>query len=100
MNINSIIEKILGNSIVGSKGNIELIEESRLLDLLKDGRHNGKQFHIGDHIKARFRAAKTGNHRFPVTHFLYSMVVYVAKLLIFAFYWVASFIKRIILLID
>ncbi len=96
MNINSIIEKILGNSIVGSKGNIELIEESRLLDLLKDGRHNGKQFHIGDHIKARFRAAKTGNHRFPVTHFLYTMVVYVAKLLIFAFYWVASFIKRVI----
>lgn len=96
MNINSIIEKILGNSIVGAKGNIELIEESRLLDLLKDGKHNGNQFHIGDHITARFRAAKTGNHRFPVTHFLYSMVVYVAKLLIFAFYWVASFIKRVI----
>lgn len=90
MNINSIIEQILGNSATGTKGNIELKDNSYLWNLVHKSHDDepvlGEKFAIKCKIKDK-------NHRFPITHFIYSILIYFAQLLIYGFYKVASFIS-------
>ena len=98
MNINSIIEQILGNSATGTKGNIELKDNSHLWDLIHKSResesYQGNKFILGEDIKGRYEESiKKDKHRFYVTYFIYSVVIYLIKLMICGFYKVASFIR-------
>lgn len=95
MNINSIIEKILGNSIAGTKGDIELNDNSYLWNLVhKDPENeaaNGEKFKISKKINRRLIISK--NHRFPLTYFVYSFAILIGQLTIYGFYKIASFLK-------
>ncbi len=95
MDINTIIEQVLSNSITSSKSNIELNENSDLWNLLHKNPNNdsncGEKFAIGKHIKERYNNSL--NRRFPITYFIYSLLVYLAKLMVYSFYRAASFFK-------
>lgn len=98
MNINSIIEQILGNSATGTKGNIELKDNSHLWDLIHKSResesYQGNEFIIGEDIKGRYEESiKKDKHRFHVTYFIYSVFIYLIKLMICGFYKVASSVR-------
>ena len=99
MNINSIIEQILGNSATGTKGNIELKDNSHLWDLIHKNHESesgqGNEFLIGEGIKGRYEESiRADKHRFHVTYFIYSILVYLIKLMICGFYKVTSFIRN------
>lgn len=89
MNINSIIEQILGNSATGTKGDIELKDNSYLWNLVHKSRDDESV--LGDKFTIKWKIIDN-NQRFPITHFIYSSLIFIVQLLIYGFYKVASFI--------
>ena len=101
MNINKIIEKILSNSIVNTKGDIDVNDNSYLWDIIQNPEDStgkkfnyGTKFSVGDSIKERYHAS-LNNKKYPITYFIYRVIVYLFKLMIWCFYRVASFIRQL-----
>ncbi len=101
MNINKIIEKILSNSIVNTKGDIDVNDNSYLWDIIQNPEDStvkkfnyGTKFSVGDSIKERYHAS-LNNKKYPITYFIYRVIVYLFKLMIWCFYRVASSIRQL-----
>ena len=101
MNINKIIEKILSNSIVNTKGDIDVNDNSYLWDIIQNPEDStgkkfnyGIKFSVGDSIKERYHAS-LNNKKYPITYFVYRVIVYLFKLMIWCFYRVASSIRQL-----
>lgn len=102
MNINKIIEKILSNSIVNTKGDIDVNDNSYLWDIIQNPKEStskkfsyGTKFSVGDSIKERYNSSIKNNQKYPITCFIYRVIVYLFKLMIWCFYRVASFIRQL-----
>ena len=101
MNINTIIEKIMSNSIANTKGDIDVNDNSYLWDIIQNPKDStnkkfnyGTKFSAGNSIKERYHSS-LNNHKYPITYFIYRVVVYLLKLIICCFYRVATFIRQL-----
>ncbi len=82
MNINTIIDNIKYSIASDSNGKIVLAESSFLLDLLNDNKTSRKEF------KPHFDWRDFRGHPFPITRYLFRLILFFVEILIWLGYWV------------
>lgn len=91
----------MSNSIANTKGDIDVNDNSYLWDIIQNPKDStgkkfnyGTKFSAGNSIKERYHSS-LNDQKYPITYFIYRVVVYLFKLIICCFYRVATFIRQL-----
>ena len=93
MDVNSIVDRIVHSVTASYTGKIEVKDNSFLLDLLKDDNDESSRQDKQDKRESKpFDIVvpwkkKDENHRFPITYYIFSLLILIVKVLIWLIYW-------------
>lgn len=92
----------MSNSIANTKGDIDVNDNSYLWDIIQNPKDStgkkfnyGNKFSAGNSIKERYHSSINNNQKYPITYFIYKVVVYLFKLIICCFYRVATYVRQL-----
>lgn len=94
MDINSLIDNIKYSVTSSKDGNVEICDNSFLLDLLKDNSDNSKR---KETLTISVPWENMWNCRFPFTYFVLRLLVSVIEIFIYLVYYIIRLIRRLIL---